>query len=159
MMNRFKALDLVDRVPQEPWTEVCNIVQEAVTKTISKKCKKARWLSEDTVQIAGERREVKGKGERERYTQLNSEFQRRVRRNKKASFSEQCKEIENNRMGKTRDLFKKIGDIKETFHARMHTIKDKIGKDQIKQKKKRLKRGCKYTQRISTHTQKKLLIT
>ena len=92
MMNRFKGLNLVDRVSEELWTEVCNIVQEAVTKTIPKKCKKARWLSEDTVQI-GERREVKGKGERERYNQLNSEFQRRARRNKKASLSEQCKEI------------------------------------------------------------------
>ena len=82
MMNRFKGLNLVDRVPEELWTEVCNIVQEAVTKTIPKKCKKARWLSEDTVQI-GERREVKGKGERERYTQLNTELQRRARRDKK----------------------------------------------------------------------------
>jgi len=108
IMNRFEGLDLVDRVPEELWTEVCNIIQEAVTKTIPKKCKKARWLSEDTVQIAGERREVKGKGERERYTQVNSEFQRRARRNKKASLSEQCKEMENKRMGTTRDLFNKI---------------------------------------------------
>ena len=128
MMNRFKGLNLVDRVPEELWTEVCNIVQEAVTKTIPKKCKKARWLSEDTVQI-GERREVKGKGERERYNQLNSEFQRRARRNKKASLSEQCKEIENNRMGKTRDLFKKTGDIKGTFHARMRRTKERNSKD------------------------------
>ena len=155
VMNRFKGLNLVDRVPEELWTEVCNIVQEAVTKTIPKKCKKARWLSEDTVQI-GERREVKGKGERERYNQLNSEFQRRARRNKKASLSEQCKEIENNRMGKTRDLFKKTGDIKGTFHARMHMIKNRNGKDQIKEKNKILKRGCKYTQRIYT---KKFLMT
>ena len=155
VINRFRGLDLVDRVPEELWTEVCNIVQEAVTKTIPKKCKKARWLSEDTVQI-GERREVKGKGERERYNQLNSEFQRRARRNKKASLSEQCKEIENNRMGKTRDLFKKTGDIKGTFHARMHMIKNRNGKDQIKEKNKILKRGCKYTQRIYT---KKLLMT
>ena len=142
-------------MPEELWTEVCNIVQEAVTKTIPKKCKKARWLSEDTVQI-GERREVKVKGERERYNQLNSEFQRRARRNKKASLSEQCKEIENNRMGKTRDLFKKTGDIKGTFHARMHMIKNRNGKDQIKEKNKILKRGCKYTQRIYT---KKFLMT
>ena len=106
---------------------------------------------EDTVQIAGERREVKGKGERERYTQLNSEFQRRARRNKKASLSEQCKEMENNRMGKTRDLFKEIKDIKGTFHARMHTVKNRNGKDQIKEKNKRLKRGCKYTQFSSVH--------
>ena len=115
-------------MPEELWTEVCNIVQEAVTKTIPKKCKKARWLSEDTVQI-GERREVKGKGERERYNQLNSEFQRRARRNKKASLSEQCKEIENNRMGKTRDLFKKTGDIKGIFQVRMGMIKDRKCKD------------------------------
>ena len=135
--------------------EAHNILQEGVTKTIPKKCKKARWLSEDTVQI-GERREVKGKGERERYNQLNSEFQRRARRNKKASLSEQCKEIENNRMGKTRDLFKKTGDIKGTFHARMHMIKNRNGKDQIKEKNKILKRGCKYTQRIYT---KKFLMT
>ena len=86
-MNRFKGLDLVDRVPEELWTEVCNIVQEAVTKTIpkKKKCKKAKWLSEN-------RREVKGKGERERYTQMNAEFQRTTRRNKKAFLCEQCKE-------------------------------------------------------------------
>ena len=129
MMNRFKGLNLVDRVPEELWTEVCNIVQEAVTKTIPKKCKKARWLSEDTVQI-GERREVKGKGERERYNQLNSEFQRRARRNKKSFFSDQCKEIEeNNRMGKTRDLFKKIRNTKGIFHAKMGLIKDRNGMD------------------------------
>ena len=86
VMNRFKGLDLVDRGPEELWTEVCNIVQEAMTKTISKerKCKKAKWLSEKALQITEEMREVKGKGERERYTQLNAEFQRITRRNKKA---------------------------------------------------------------------------
>ena len=113
--NRFKGLDLVDRVPEELWTEVHNIVQEAVTKTIPKKnkCKKAKWLSEETLQIAEQRREAKSKGERERYTQLNAEFQKIARRDKKAFFYEQCKEIEEiNRMGKTRDLLKKIGDIK-----------------------------------------------
>ena len=96
--------------------DVRNIVQEAVTKTISKKkkCKKAKWLSEEALQIAEERREMKSKGERERYTQLNAEFQRRARRKKKTFLKEQCKEVEgNNRMGKTRDLFKKIGDIKD----------------------------------------------
>jgi len=102
--------------------EVHNIVQEPVTKTIpkKKKCKDAKWLSEEALQIAEERREAKGKGERERYIQLNAEFQRKARRDKKAFLSEQCKEIdENNRMGKTRDLFKKTGDLKGTFHVRM----------------------------------------
>ena len=120
-----------DRVPEELWVEVSDIVQEAVIGTIprKKKCKKAKWSSEEALQIAVKRREVKGKGERERYTHLNAEFQRRARRDKKA-LSEQCKEIEeNNRMGKTRDLFKKIGDIKGTFHARMGTVKDRNGKD------------------------------
>ena len=112
MTNRFKGLDLIDRVPEELWTEVCDIVQEAVIKTIPKK-KKCKKFSEEDLQIAEERREVKGKGERERYAQLNAEFQRRARRDNKAFLSEQCKEIEeNNRMGKTRDLFKKIRDTK-----------------------------------------------
>ena len=130
-MNRFKGLDLVDEVPEELWIEVCNILQEAVTKSIpkKKKCNKAKWLSEEALQIAEERREVKSKGERERYTQLNAEFQRIARR-QKAFFNEQCKEIEgNNRMGKTRDLFKKIGDIKGSFHAMMCMIKDRNSKD------------------------------
>ena len=131
-MNRLKGSDLVDRVPEEGWTEVHNIVQEAVTKTISrkKKCKKAKWLSREVLQIAEERRKVKGKGEREKYTQLNAEVQRRARRDKKAFLNEQCKEIEkNNRMGNTRDLLKKITDIKGTFHARMGTKKDRNSKD------------------------------
>ena len=122
MTNRFKGLDLIDRVPEELWTEVCDIIQEAVIRTIPKKknCKKAKWLSKEVLQIAEKRREVKGKGEKERYIQLNAEFQRTARRDKKAFLSEQCKEIEeNNRMGKTRDLFKKIGDIKGTLFARM----------------------------------------
>ena len=109
-----------------------DIVQETVTKTIPKKekCKKAEWLSEKALQIAEKRTEVKDKGDRERYTQLNGEFQRLVRRDEKAFFNDQCKGIEeNNRMGKTRDLFKKIGDFKGTFHARMGTIKDQKGKD------------------------------
>ena len=107
--NRFKGLDLIDRVPEELWTEVCDIVQETGIKTIpkKKKCKKAKRLSEEALQIAVKRREVKSKGEKERYTHLNAEFQRIVRRDKKAFLSDQCKEIEkNNRMGKTRDLFK-----------------------------------------------------
>ena len=108
--------------------EVRDIVQEAVIKTIpkKKKCKKAKWLSEGDLQIAEKRREVKGKGEREKYIHLNAEFQRIARRDMKAFFSDQCKEIEeNNRMGKTRDLFKKIRDNKETFHAKMGSIKDR----------------------------------
>ena len=132
MTNRFKGLDLIDRVPEEQWMEVRDIVQEAVIKTIpkKKKCRKAKWLSEKALQIAEKRREAKGKGEKERYTHLNAEFQRIARRDKKAFFSDQSKEIEeNNRMGKTSDLFKKIGDIKEIFHGRMGTIKDKNGKD------------------------------
>ena len=109
--------------------EVRDIVQEAVIKTISnkKKCKKAKWLSEEALQIAEKRREVKGKGEKERYTHLNAEFQRIARRNKKAFLSDQCKEIEKNkRMGKTRDLFKNIRDTKGTFHAKMSTVKDRM---------------------------------
>ena len=105
--------------------EVHNIVQEAVIKTIpkKKKCKKAKWLSEEVLQIAVKRREVKGKREKERYTPLNAEFQRIARRNKKAFLSDQCKEIEeNNRTGKTRDLFKKIRDTKGTVHAQMGSI-------------------------------------
>ena len=111
MSNRFKGLDLIDRVPDELWTEVCDIVQDKGTKTIpkKKKHKKAKWLFEEPLQIAVKRREVKSKGEKERYKHLNAEFQRIARRDKKAFLSDQCKEIEeNNRMGKTRDLFKKI---------------------------------------------------
>ena len=118
--NRFNVLDLIDRVPEELWMEVYDIVQKAVIKTISKKkkCKKAKWLSEEVLQIAVKRREVKGKGEKERHTHFNAEFQRIARRDKKAFLSDWCKEIEeNNRMGKTRDFFKKIRDNKGTFHA------------------------------------------
>ena len=94
---------------------------------MKKKCQKAKWLSEEALRIAGKRREAKGKGGRERYTQLKAEFQRITKRGKKAFLTEQCKEIEeNNRIGKTRDLFKKIGDIKETFHARIGMIKDRM---------------------------------
>ena len=110
---RFKGLDLRNRVPDELWTEVCDIVQETAIKTIPKrkKCKKAKWLSEEALQIAVKRREVKSKGDKERYTHLNAEFQRIARKDKKAFFSDQCEQIEENkRMGKTRDLFKKIGE-------------------------------------------------
>ena len=120
MRNIFKGLDLIDRVPEELWMEVCDIVQETGIKTIpkKKKCKKAKWLSEAALQIAVKRRETKGKGEKERYTHLNAEFQI-ARRDKKDFLSDQCKEIEeNNRMGKTRDLFRKIRDTKEYFTQR-----------------------------------------
>ena len=112
--NRFKGLDLIDRVPDELWTEVRDIVQETGIKTIKKnKCKKAKWLSEEALQIAEKRREAKSKGEKERYTHLNAEFQRIARRDKKAFLSDQGKELEeNNRMGNPRDLFKKIRDTK-----------------------------------------------
>ena len=119
-------------MPEELWTEVCDIVQEAGIKTIpkKKKCKKAKWLSEEALKIAEKRREVKSKGEKERYKHLNAEFQRIARRDKKAFLSDQCKEIEeNNRMGKTRDLFKKIRDTKGTFHAKMGSVKDRNGMD------------------------------
>ena len=107
MRNRFKGLDLIDRVPDELWTEVRDIVQETGIKTIPKKnkCKKAKWLSEEALQIAVKRREAKSTGEKERYKHLNAEFQRITRRANKAFLRDQCKEIEeNNRMGKTRDI-------------------------------------------------------
>ena len=127
--NRFKGLDTV---PEEQWMEVHNIVQEAVIKIIlkKKKCKKSKQLFEEDLQIAEKRREVKGKGEKERYIHLNAGFQRTARRDKKNFLSEQRKEIEeNNRMGKIRDLFMKIRDTKGTFHAKMDTIKDRNGMD------------------------------
>ena len=115
-------------MPEELWAEVRDTVQEAVIKTILKK--KAKWLSEEALQIAEKRREVKGKGEKERHTQLNAEFQRIAKKDKKAFLSDQCKEIEeNNRMGKTRDHLKKIRDTKRTFHAKMGLIKDRNGMD------------------------------
>ena len=124
--NRFKGLDLIDRVPDELWTEVRDIVQETGSKIIpkKKKCKKAKWLSEKALKIAVKRREAKSKGEKERYTHLNAEFQRTARRDRKAFLSDQCKEIEeNNRMG---NLFKKIRDTKGTFHAKMGSIRTEM---------------------------------
>ena len=109
-------------MPDELWTDIHDTVQETGIKIIpmEKKCKKVKWLSEEGLQIAVKRREVKSKGEKERYKHLNAEFQRIAKRDKKAFLSNQCKEIEeNNRMGKTRDLFKKIRDTKETFHAKI----------------------------------------
>ena len=129
--NRFKGLDLIDREPDKLWMEVRDIVRETGIKIIpvEKKCKKAKWLSEEALQIAMKRK-VKSKGEQERYSHLNAEFQREAMRDKKAFLSDQCKEIEgNNRMGKTRDLFKKIRDTKGTFHAKMGLIKDRNGMD------------------------------
>ena len=128
---RFKGLDLIHRVPDELWMEVPDIVQETGIKTIpkKKKCKKAKWLSEIALQIAV-KREAKSKAEKERYTYLKAEFQRIARRDMKAFLSNQCEEIqENNRMGKTRGLFKKIRDTKGTFHANMGSIKDINGMD------------------------------
>ena len=116
MRNRFKGLDLIDRVPDELWIEVHDTVQETGIKTIpkKKKCKKAKWLSEEALQIAVKRRKVKSKGEKERYSHLNAEFQRIARRDKKAFLSDQCKEIEeNNRIGKIRDLFKRLSRIEK----------------------------------------------
>ena len=130
LTNRFKGFDLIDRVPEELWMEVCDIVREAGIKDIlkKKKCKKAIWLSEEVLQIA--KKEVKDKGEKERYMHLNAKFQRIARRDKKAFLSDQRNEIEeNNRMGKTRDLFKKIKDTKGIFHAKMGIIKDRSDMD------------------------------
>ena len=126
--NRLKGGDLIDREPAELWNEVRDIVQETGIKTIprEKKCKTEKWLSGEAFQIAVKRMEAKSKGEKERDKHLNAEFQRIARTDKKAFLSDQCKEIEeNNSMGKTRDLFKKIKDNKGTFHAKMGTIKDR----------------------------------
>ena len=154
--NRFKGLDLTDRVPDELWNEVHDIVQESGIKAIpmEKKCKKAKWLSGEALQIAVKRREAKSQGEKERYKHLNAEFQR-IARDKKAFFSDQCKEIEEkNGMGKTRDLFKNIRDTKGIFHAKMGSIKDRNGMDLIEAKI--LRRGGKNTQKNCT---KKIFMT
>ena len=155
--NRFKGLDLIDRVPEKLWTEVLNMIQEAVIKAIPKKnkCRKAKWLSDKALQIAEKRREEKGKGEKERYTHLNVELQRIARRDKKSFLRNQCKEIEeNNRMGKTRDHFKKIRDTKRTFHAKMGTIKDRNGMD-LTEAEDIKKRWQEYIE----HRTKKILMT
>ena len=147
--NRFKGLDLIGRAPEDLWTKVPDIVLETGIKTTpkEKKCKKAKWLSEEALQIAMHRREVKGKGEKERYTHLNTEFQRLARRDKKAFLSDQCKEIEeNNIIGKTRDLFKKMRDTMGTFHAKMGTIKDKNGTDLTEAED--IKRWQEYTEEL-----------
>ena len=147
----------VHRVPEELWTDVRDIVQEAGIKTTpkEKKCKKAKWLFKEALQIAKKRKGAKDKGEKERYTHLNAEFQRIARRDKKAFLSHQCREIEeNNRMGKSRDFFKKIGDTKGTFHAMMGSIKDRNGMDLTEVED--LRRGGKNTQKNYT---KKIFMT
>ena len=139
-------------MPDELWNEVCDIVQETGIKTIpmEKKCKKAKWLSGEALQIAVKRREVKGKGEKERYKHLNAEFQRIARRGKKAIISNQCEEIEeNNRMGKTRDLSKKIRDTKGTFHAKLGAIKDSKCMD-LTEAEDIKKRWQEYTEEVYT---------
>ena len=134
MTNRFKGLDLIDRVPKELWKEVCNIVQEVVIKTIhkKKKCKKAKWLSEGALRIDEKRREVKSKGEKERYNHLKVGFQRIAGRYKKAFPSDQFKEIKEEIERKRRDLFKKIRASKGKFHAKMGTMKDRGDTDLTK---------------------------
>ena len=144
-------------MPDELWNEVRDIVQETGIKTIpiEKKCKKAKWLSEEALQIAVKRREAKSKGEKKRFKYLNAEFQRIARRDKKAFLSDQCKEIEeNDRLGKTRDLFKKIRDTKGTFHEEMGKIRDRNGMDltEAEENKKRFKNTWKNS------TKKKVLM-
>ena len=131
VINRFKGPDLIDRVPDEIWTEDRGIRRQGSRPSPWKRnAKKAKWLSGEALQIAVKRREVKSKGEKERYKHLNPEFQRIARRNKKAFLRDQCKEIEeNNRMGKTRALFQKVRHAMEIFHAKMGLIKDRSGMD------------------------------
>ena len=143
-------------MPDELWMEVHDTVQETGIKTIpiEEKCKKAKWLSGEALQIAMKRREAKSKGEKERYTHLNADFQRIAMRDKKAFLSDQCKDIEeNNRMGKTRDLFKKIRDTKGTVHAKMGSIKDRNGRDltEAEDIKKRWQEYTKELYKIDLH--------
>ena len=129
--NRFKGLDLIECLKNYGYRFMTLYRRQESRPFPRKKCKKAKWWSEEALEIAGNRREGKGKGEKERYAHLNAEFQRIARRDKKAFLSDQCKEIEeNNRMGKNRDLFKKIRDTKGIFHAKMGSIKDRNGMDQ-----------------------------
>ena len=149
--NRFKGLELTECLKNYGWRFVTLYRKEAGIKTIpkKKKCKKAKWLSAEALQTAEKRREGKGKGEKERYKHLNPEFQRIARRDKKAFLSDQCKEIEeNNRIGKTRDLFKKIIDTKGTCHAKMGTIKDRNGMD-LTEAEDIKKRWQEYTEELS----------
>ena len=141
MRNRFKGLDLIDRVPDELWNEVRESVQETGIKTIpmEKKCKKAKWLSREVLQIAAKRREAKSKGEKERYKHLNAEFERIARRDKKAFLSDH------------RNLFKKIRDTKGTFHAKMGSIKDRNGMD-LTEAEDIKKRWQEYTEELYKKT-------
>ena len=144
-------------MPEELWTEVRDTEQEARIKTIptEKKSKKAKWLFEEALQIAVTRKEAKGKGEKERYSHLNAEFQRIARRDKKAFLSDQCKEIEeNNRVGKTRDLFKKINDTKGIFHAKMSTVKGRNSMD-LTEAEDIKKRRQEYTEELYKKKKKK----
>ena len=155
MANRFKELDLIDKVPEELLMVVCDLVWGLWSKPCPRKryAKKAKWLSEEALQIGDEKREEKGKGEKETYTHLNAEFQTIARRDKKAFLSDQCKEIEEtNRMGKTRDIFKKVRYTKGTFHAKVGTIKDR----NVMDLQKVVRRGGKNTQKNYT---KKILMT
>ena len=147
--NVFKGLALIDRVPDELWTEVHDIVQETGIKTIpkKKKCKNAKWLSEEALQIAMKRREVKSKGEKERYTYLNAEFQRITRRDKSLSQSSVQRKRRKQYNGKTKDLFKKIRDTKGTFHAKMGSIKDINGMD-LTEAENIKKRWQEYTEEL-----------
>ena len=140
-------------MPDELWNEVCDIVQETGIKTIpmEKKCKKPKWLSGEALQIAMKRREAKSKGEKERDKHLNAEFQRIARRDKKAFFSNQCKETEENRMGKTRDFFKKIRDTKGIFLAKMGSIEDRSGRD-LTEAEDIKKRWQEYTEELTKKT-------
>ena len=137
-------------MPKELSMEVCNIAYGVIIKTVlkKKKSKKEKWLSEEGLKIAKKRREMKGKGEKQRYTHVNADFQRTARRDKKAFLSEQCKETEgNNKMGKTRDLLKKIRDTKGMFHTKMGTIKDRNSTD-LKEAEEIKKRRQEYTEEL-----------
>ena len=148
--NRFKGLDLKDRVPADVWTDIRDIVQETGIKTITmeKKCQKAKGLSGEALQIVVKRRAVKSSGDKERYKHLNEDFQRIARRDKKAFLSDQCKEIDkNNEMGKTRHLFKKNRESKGIFHAKMHSVKDRNCTDLIEAEDIK-KRWQEYTEKV-----------
>ena len=150
--NRFKGLDLRERVPEELWTEIPNIVQKVMIKAIpmEETCKKAKWLFEEPLHIVRKRREAEAKGEKKIYIHLNAEFQRIARTDKKAFLNEQCKEIEKSyRMRKSRNLFKKIRDNKGIFHEKMVTIKDRNTMD-LTEAENIKKRQQEYTQKLST---------
>ena len=150
MRNRFKGLDQIDRVLDELLMKVCDIVQETEIKNHpqEKEMQKAKWLSEEALQIAVKRRKAKSKGEKERYKHLNAEFQRIARRDKKDFLSDQCKEIEeSNRVGKSRDIYKKIRDTKETFNVKMGSIKDRNDMD-LTQAEDIKKRWQEYTEEL-----------